>query len=202
MGNVTDIRQIKREMRAKYRTIREQMDPQMKQKYDRSITVRLTGADFYQRAKTVLCFVSTGIEVETREILEHSFAQGKTVAVPKCLDKNGSMDFFVIRGLDELRPSMFSLWEPDPSSAPKLSSFQQSICILPAFAFDRDGYRIGFGKGYYDRFLQRYSGLKVGVCYNSCIAETIPRGRFDAAADYIVTPKYIMTIKKEGDSRR
>ncbi len=191
-----DIRQVKRDLRAKYRAIREELSPEEKQRYDEAIFRRLTESAFYRQARTILCFVSTEIEVETRPILERAFADGKTVAVPKCLDRSGLMDFYVIRSMDELKPAMFSLYEPDPLLSPKLTDYRNSLCILPAFAFDTQGFRIGFGKGYYDRFLQRYSGKKAGVCYNSCIADRLPRGRFDVAADYIVTPKYTMTIRK------
>lgn len=193
---MTDIRQVKRELRTKYRSIRENMDPVKKRECDLAIFKRFTESVFYQESDVLLCFVSTGIEVETRGILEQAFADGKTVAVPKCLDKNGKMDFFIIQGMDELYPAMFSLYEPDPSKAPRLGSYRNSVCVIPAMAFDAEGYRIGFGKGYYDRFLQKYTGKKVGICYNSCIAGFVPRGRYDVAADYIVTPKYIITAQK------
>lgn len=201
MGKMTDIRQVKRELRARYRGLRESMEPARKRADDEAIFRRLTSSDFYRRAKTVLCFVSTGIEVDTWPLLRRCLADGKTVAVPRCLNKKGRMDFFVIKSLDELYPSTFGLYEPDPDRSPRLKSYAGSMCVLPAFAFDREGYRIGFGKGYYDRFLQRYGGLKVGVCYSSCIAEGLPRGRFDVAADYIVTPKYTLTVKKPDRGR-
>lgn len=191
-----DIRQVKRELRAKYRGIRENLDPEEKRRWDEAIFCRLVNSPFYRSAKTLLCFVSTGIEVDTHALLRRAFADGKRVAVPKCLDRSGNMDFFVIRSMEDLKPALFGLLEPDEHTAPRLGDYRDSVCILPAFAFDADGYRIGFGKGYYDRFLQKYPGVKVGVCYNACIAPALPRGRFDVAADYVVTQKYTMTIKK------
>lgn len=194
-----DIRIIKQELRRKYRSIRESMDPQEKERLDRMIFERLIDLPAYREAKKLLCFVSTSIEVDTIRILDHALAVGKTVAVPKCLDRQGNMDFFCIRSRTELSPGEFGLLEPDPQHAARLTDFQNSVCILPAFSFDTDGYRLGFGSGYYDRFLRRYDGAgkKLGVCYNSCIASRLPRGRFDQTADYIITPKYVLTAHKE-----
>ena len=198
----TDIRPVKRELRQKYRALREAMDPVEKERYDQAIFERLVQLPSYQKARAILCFVSTAIEVDTLRILQRAFQDGKTVAVPKCLDRKGTMDFFVIRSLDDLTPGEFSLLEPDPDRVPALTQYQDSICILPAFAFDADGYRLGFGKGYYDRFLRRYTGEKIGICYNSCIAPYLPRGRYDETADYIVTPKYVLTVKRPREQRK
>lgn len=195
MGQLTDIRQLKRDLRAKYRSIRENMFPAQKKALDEAILRRLTSTSFYREARTVLCFASTAIEVDTWPLLRQVLSEGKKLALPTCLDAQGSMDFFLVRSLDELRRGHFSLLEPDPEVCPRLTNEKGSVCILPAFAFDPEGYRIGFGKGYYDRFLQRYSGLKAGVCYNSCIAPSLPHGRYDAAADYLVTPKYTLTVR-------
>jgi len=196
MRKIVDIRPLKKELRAKYRKIRENMDPTQKSEADAAILERITSAAFYREAETLLCFVSTPIEVDTTGLIRHAFSQGKTVAVPKCLDRSGHMAFFKIKSLEELKEDTFGLLEPDPAIHPKVENFTGALCILPAFAFDTEGYRIGFGKGYYDRFLQRFDGVKAGICYPSCIANKLPHGRYDVAADYVVTPKYILSIRK------
>lgn len=193
--NTRDIREVKNELREKYRNIRETMDPNDKSEWDELIFKKITSTKAYIEAKTVLCFVSTRIEVDTLCILNHAWQSGKKVAVPKCLDKSGKMDFFYIRSMSELHPSFFGLLEPDEKKSEKYVGDASAICILPGFAFDSEGYRIGFGKGYYDRFLQKYSGIKAGICYNNCIASQLPHGRYDAAANFVVTPKYILQIK-------
>lgn len=195
-NSVRDIRVIKRNLRQKYRDIRTNMSKTQKEKYDRMIFEKMISFPKYQKADVLLCFVSTGIEVDTINIINNAFETGKKVAVPKCLDKNGSMEFFLINSLDELKCDSFGILEPDPNTCVMLENYKNSFCILPGFAFDALGFRIGFGKGYYDRFLQKYTGVKVGVCYNSCLSNTLPRGRFDIPADYLVTQKYILTIKK------
>lgn len=199
---MTDIRQVKRELRQKYRALRSEMDPAQKAAEDIAIFRRLSESPMYQKAKVLLCYVSTGIEVDTRRILEQAFADGKSVAVPCCLDENGSMAFYYINSLSELSPATYGLLEPDPHKARIYTDESASVCIVPGFAFDANGYRIGFGKGFYDRFLHRYSGVKIGICYSSCITSRLPHGRHDIAADYIVTPKYIKTIRTEDGYER
>lgn len=196
MRKIVDIRPLKKELRAKYRKMRENMNPDVKSACDAAILQRITNASFYKEARMLLCFVSTSIEVDTRKLIQHAFSQRKTVAVPKCLDRSGHMAFFIINSLDELKEDMFGLLEPDPQIHPQVTDFSGALCVLPAFAFDTEGFRIGFGKGYYDRFLQRFDGVKAGICYSSCMANELPHGRYDVPADYIVTSKYILTIKK------
>lgn len=199
MRKITDIRPIKRELRTKYRKIRENMDPKQKTEWDEMILKKITSTHFYKAAKTLLCFVSKPVEVDTFGLLQHAFDAGKTVAVPKCLDREGHMAFYIIKSFADLKADTFGLMEPDLSVCEPVTDFTDAVCILPAFAFDTEGYRIGFGKGYYDRFLQRFQGVKAGICYPSCMTNRLPHGRFDVPADYVVTPKYILTIKKQED---
>ena len=196
---ITDIRPIKRQLRAKYRKIREGLDPAQKQAWDEAILKKITSTHFYKEANTLLCFVSTAIEVDTYGLLQHALDANKTVAVPKCLDKEGHMAFYIIKSFADLKQDTFGLMEPDTEKCAPVSDFDNAVCILPGFAFDTEGFRIGFGKGYYDRFLQRFEGMKVGICYPPCMTNDLPHGRFDVPADYIVTPKYILTIKKQED---
>lgn len=201
MRKITDIRPIKRELRTKYRKLRENLDPEQKKNWDEAILKKITSTHFYKEAKTLFCFVSTPIEVDTYGLIQHAFSMGKTVAVPKCLDREGHMTFYIIKSLADLRPDTFGLMEPDAEKCEPATDLSDAVCILPAFAFDTEGYRIGYGKGYYDRFLQRFRGVKAGICYPSCMANRLPHGRFDVPADYVVTPKYILTIKKQEDQK-
>lgn len=194
---VNDIRGIKQELRRKYRSLRSEMAHDFKLQQDQKIFDKLVAMEAYKNAKTLLCFISTPIEIDTHKIIARALSDGKAVAVPKCINLSGKMDFYLIRSFDDVEESTFKLLEPKMNVCKKLTKFGDSICVLPGFAFDTDGYRIGFGKGYYDRFLNKYKQTKIGVCYNNCIAQKLPHGKFDVAADFIVTPKYIMTIRKE-----
>lgn len=202
MEKVLDIRKVKNQLRVKYRSIRENIIPDEKRIFDEHIYNRLIDFKYYKESKTVLCFVSKNIEIDTHRFLRKSLKDNKIVGVPACMDKKGNMAFFEITDFNDLIKGHFGLLEPNISRAKKIVNFENSICIIPGFAFDNNGYRIGFGKGYYDRFLQKYIGIKIGVCYNSCIANSLPHGRYDIKADFVITQKYNMTISKGAKNER
>lgn len=196
MGITPDIRQYKNELRQQYRTLRKGMTPEEKRQKDQAIFEQITVSSYYKQADTLLCFVSTPLEIDTHRLIDFALSQGKRVAVPKCLDQAGTMAFFVIRSFDDMEKSTFSLWEPRAEKCEALLDVRASICIVPGFSFDPEGYRLGYGKGYYDRFLSKYSEIKIGICYNNCVAPKLPHGRFDVPVDYLFTEKYVKKIKK------
>lgn len=190
-----DIRIVKRELRAKYSELRDTVNLVDKVGFDEQILHMLIGLNCYKKAKLVLCYVSTGSEVDTHKIIMQALHDDKTVAVPRCLDKNGHMEFRLIRSFNELEPSTFGLMEPIESTQ-NATDFSDSICILPGLAFDITGYRLGYGKGYYDRFLSRYNGIRIGLNYSRCVVEKLPHSKYDVPVNYIITPKTVKSIKR------
>ena len=85
-------------------------------------------------------------------------------------------------------------WKKVKSSV--IDDTKDSICIVPAFMFDKSGYRLGYGKGYYDRYLSKYKGSTIGICYSQNIKDELFHGKFDRTVDMIVTEKQIITIKE------
>lgn len=197
MGTIGDIRIVKKQLREKYRRVRKQINLVEKVMFDEKIFNRLIGMKIYQNAKAILCFVSTDLEIDTHRIIKCALTEKKIVAVPKCINQSGGMEFYIINSFNDLEISTFGLLEPKINACKKLIDYDDSICILPGFVFDNEGYRIGYGKGYYDRFLNKYQGTKIGVCYNNCLINNLPHGKYDVAADFIITPKFIMTLGKK-----
>lgn len=186
-----DIRDYKNKLRNKYKDIRKNMSIDYKKKFDLSIFNKLISLEAYKNADTILTFVSTDIEVDTHRLINYSLENGKKVAVPKCIDGTRNMEFYIINSLNDLEVATFSVLEPKTQICEKLENFNNSICIIPGLAFDLEGYRLGYGKGYYDRFLGNYNGLKIGICYCSCTLNKLIRGKFDRNVDLLVTDKYI-----------
>ena len=93
--------------------------------------------------------------------------------------------------LDDLKPGTFGVREPDADKSRLYDCTGRPICIVPGLSFDRWGYRLGYGKGYYDRFLTRYVGWTVGLCYSECVQYKLPHGRFDKPVDRLITEKYM-----------
>ncbi len=198
MEKVIDIRPIKKELRKKAREMRGSLSPEKKLSLDRKIKNRLLNLWAVREAGVVLCYVSTAIEVDTREFITELLNRGKKVAVPRCEGGKSEMNFYYINSLDELSPGSFDVLEPDPQKSVMVGKTQGSICIVPAFMFDKNGFRLGYGKGYYDRYLSRYDGSTIGVCYSENLQNELYHGKYDRAVDLVVTDREI--IRKEDEN--
>ena len=110
-----DIRKYKQELRAGCRERRTGMDPQLKKSLDKDIADNVRRLKEYRPAKTILIYMSTPIEVDTVEIIKNAWADGKRVAVPRCIPDSRDMEFHYIDSFDCLAPGTFSVLEPDPS---------------------------------------------------------------------------------------
>ena len=192
MHRVGDIRAYKAALRQQCKQRRLEMSPEKKLQLDRDIYKRILKLNQYKNCKTLLTYVSTPIEVDTRALILDALQQGKRVAVPRCVPGTRNMEFYYIRSLQELKPGAFSVDEPDPAHCELVTDFRGSICIVPGLCFDRSGYRLGYGKGYYDRFLCGYSGLTVGICYTNCMKNKLVTGRFDRQSDIVITERYVI----------
>ncbi len=194
MEKVIDIRPIKKKLRAEAREMRSSLSPERKSVLDRKIKNKLLNLFAVREVETVLCYVSTDIEVDTREFIEALFKMGKRVAVPRCEGEQSEMNFYYIDSLDSLSPGSFGVDEPDPSKCVMFADAVKSVCIVPAFMFDKQGYRLGYGKGYYDRYLSKYKGATIGICYSENLKEELFHGKYDRAVDLVVTDKDILMI--------
>ncbi len=192
MGQIKDIREYKRNLRTFYKEKRNALTTEQKQKMDEAVLQRVKQLHKFQNAKLILTYVSTPIEVDTRALIRYALESGKQVAVPRCVENTREMEFYLIRSLEELKPRTFGVDEPEAVEANKVKLFQNSVCIVPGLCFDRQGYRLGYGKGYYDRFLSNYHGPTIGLCYHNCIKNKLIFGRFDRASDTVVTDRFVI----------
>lgn len=197
-----DIREHKTELRNKYKQIRREMPANVKMQRDEKIFSRLIELDAYKSSQTVLTYVSTEIEVDTIKFIKHALNDGKTVAVPRCVPNTRDMVFYIIKSLRDLERGSFSVLEPITKQCKKLTDFDGAFCIVPALVYDRYGYRLGYGKGYYDRFLSAHKNMfRVGIGYCCCTVTELVHGRFDVAVDTLITEKYVKNCGKEnGDN--
>ena len=196
-----DIRKYKIELREHCRNFRKSLDPDVKAEMDAQISERVKKLYQYRSAKTIMIYVSTSIEVDTFKIIENAFKDGKKVAVPRCIPQTRQMEFHYITSVDQLTPGSFSVLEP-PAHYPVVSDFSGALMIVPGFMFDCFGYRLGYGKGYYDRYMSRYNGAAVGICYSGELRTHMYHGRYDRAVDTIVSEKWIRRCKKYISKKR
>ena len=165
---------------------------------DKKIAEKLFALDEFKMAKTILIYASIEDEIRTDDIINCALESGKNVAVPLCSDEKGNMDFYLIDSLSELETGMFGVREPNADNCDKLSDFSDSIIIVPGLSFDKFGKRIGYGKGYYDRFLSRYSSFAIGLCYDEMIACQLPADEYDKSVDLIITQSDVIKCNNGG----
>ena len=108
------------------------------------------------------------------------------------------MDFYYIQSIEDLAPGMFGVLEPEANPEHLYDERDGGLCIVPAFSYDWQGYRLGYGKGYYDRFLSRFEGNIVGICYSDCVQRTLPHGRYDRPVELLVTEKFLRRTVRNG----
>lgn len=196
--SVTDIRPIKTELRQKYRSLRQSMPPEIKKQRDEAIANQVRRLWQYNSNSILLIYVSTAIEVDTFCIIRRALEDGKRVAVPRCVPDSRQMDFYYIQSFEELAPGMFGVLEPEANPDRLYDERDGGLCIVPAFSYDWQGYRLGYGKGYYDRFLSRFEGNIVGICYSDCVQRTLPHGRYDRPVELLVTEKFLRRTVRNG----
>lgn len=191
---VKNIKEVKKNLRAQYRQYRERMNSEKKSQMDASVLSRFLSLREYERVQTVFTYVSKSIEVDTDALIRSVLRTGKTVAVPLCLPDTLGMKFYEIRSLKELAEGTYGVLEPDPAVSRPVDLYENSLCVVPGLSFDSQGYRLGYGKGYYDRFLANYGGITVGLCYTGCMKWELPHGYYDKPVDILITEKYIRRI--------
>ena len=188
-------------LRAKYKDIRKsllnEITPNLQSRksiLDRAIFENLINNVELKKCSSVLCYVSFGIEVDTLSLIEYLNSNGISVYVPKCYRLDSSMRFFKIDGVQSLVGGEYKgILEPIEDTSNELLDFSNCLCVVPALAFDINGYRLGWGGGYYDRFLSKNRNVStVGLVYSSCITDDIPKDNYDISVDFVISEKNIL----------
>lgn len=179
----------KKELRKELLLRRRNMDETYRKNSDLMIYNNLMSCPEVSAAEVILTYISTEIEVDTKKFIEKMLETGKTVAVPRCEGKN--MRFIVIRDLNSLVKGAFGI--PEPAGNEEITDFSRAVCITPALSFNKNGFRLGYGGGFYDRFSEKFNGISIGICYNDFLGE-IPLEEFDRPVNILITEKEIIHI--------
>ena len=197
-----NIKELKNTLRLQFRSRRETMSRRKKKLWDTSIAHNLFRLNEYQSCTTVFAYVSKDIEVSTAAILQRAWRDGKRVAVPLCVKGTYQMEFYYIQSERDLEKGTFGVMEPVPQRCEQVTDLTHGFCVVPGLGFDARGFRLGYGKGYYDRFLSNFQGFTVGICYTSCIQWNLPHGYYDRPVDVLVTENYIRRTDGTVQERR
>lgn len=176
----------KKELRAYYRAARAGLTPAQRAAQSSAICAQILQSEAYASASCVLLYAAQEHEIDLSALAAAAWANGKTVAYPKCLDKMGSMAFYVVDSPERLVSGSYGIAEPSEDCLP-WQPVKDALCVVPALAVDAYGNRLGYGKGYYDRFLGGFIGVSVCAAYTCCLADWLPSDTHDVPVAYVVT---------------
>lgn len=180
----------KNTLRKEYLRIRRSLPG--KEEKDNRIFEKLISLGQIEKADLILAYASSPIEVDTRRFIEYTLKKGRKLALPVCGDDANTMCFYIIESTDCLVPGKYKgIPEPDAARCRKAEIGKNTVCLVPGLSFDKNGYRLGFGKGYYDRFLSENRVKTVGLCYDECMTDILPFDEHDQRISVVVTEKEI-----------
>lgn len=189
---MNDIRVLKNELRAEYRQKRQNLSAEIKEELDLKIAKIFLNSISYKYANQILFYASTDEEISTKLIFETALKDGKKCFFPRCYE-HSQMTYFRVNSEEDLIADKFNIKAP-AETAEEYSHQPSDICLVPAMAYDKKGYRLGYGGGFYDRFLPGFLGIKTGFCYSSFIRNQLPRGRYDISVDMLITEKGVTLL--------
>lgn len=180
----------KGELRTQFQALRRKIPTELHKEYSQRIAKKVLALVEQTGAKRVFAYLSFGGEVETHGLIQALLERGVQVAVPRCHTKAHTMDAVGIQSMDQLKPGAYGILEPQEGEVFSPDCFD--MILVPALAFDRKGFRLGWGAGYYDRYLSGYQGLTVGLSFSVCQTEQLPHDRHDLPV------KLVLNECKEG----
>jgi len=176
----------KEEVRSFFREKRQDIPESEKIRADMSITEKVLMLDDYKRAKVVLAYYPIKNEVNILPVVEDALSKGKNVAFPISDVNTHTLTFRFVSSVEDMKKGAYSI--PEPSEESGLFEYSDcAICIVPGLVFDRSGNRLGYGKGFYDRFLSSFDGVSLGVCRSDFLVNGIPADENDRRVDIIIS---------------
>ncbi len=170
--------------------------PEVRAAADAAICHHILGSDLYQNASAVLLYAAIRSEVNLNAVITAALTDGKQVALPRICSE-GVMHFYLITSLQDLAEGTMQIAEPD-KHCPLYTPPEDSLMLVPGIAFDKEGYRIGWGGGYYDRYLPVFCGVTAGITREAQFTSKIPHEPHDRAVDHIITEKQIYKVTEYG----
>lgn len=183
-----ELKRAKRDVRRRVLAERDALSLEDRASLAEAVTDRFLTLPDVSRAKTLLAFWSFGSEVSTSPMIAGLHDRGTVVALPRIVE--GELEARSYRPGDGVTPTTFGAFEPEGGTV--LSPTEIDVIAVPAVAFDREGRRVGYGGGFYDRFLPqtRRDAMRVGIAYGlqlSAPGSSLPEGSFDLRVDWVIT---------------
>ena len=189
----------KEKLRKEILTKRKNLDMVKKEEMDRKILNKFYENKYYREAKSIFIYISYDSEINTRGIINKALKDNKKIYVPRTEFKTRFMDAVEITSLDNLIESKYGILEPSVEE-PHIEPNELDLIVVPGVAFDRNGGRMGYGAGFYDRYFNKISKdnikkiVKLALAYDFQILEEVPMNEQDVPVSYIITEKEFIHI--------
>ena len=188
----------KPQIRERYRARRDALTAEEAADASRQICAHILAWDVCRKARRMYFYYPLGKEVSLLPVVEDAFARGKRAAFPKV--DGMDMDFYEVSGMEEFSEGCFHVREPR-AEGKRPVAWETALCFVPGTAFDRSGSRLGYGKGYYDRYFAGKDGvILIGCAYGVQIAEGNDRlaaEPHDIRMDYLVSESGVLNCRAE-----
>lgn len=171
----------------------KKLDKSTYEQHSFEIVRKLYQLPVWKESDTVALTISRSPEVDTWQIIRSGWLEGKRIVVPKCIPQTKQMVFRQITSFTQLESVYFGLYEPKEDVTTEVSGQEIDLMIVPGVAFNRQGYRIGFGGGYYDRYLQHFNGQTLSLAFSLQLRDELPIEKHDIPVKAIITEKELFT---------
>ncbi|MBS6502711.1 MULTISPECIES: 5-formyltetrahydrofolate cyclo-ligase [unclassified Clostridium] len=189
----------KRVLRNKILEIRDSLDNSKKEIMDTKIFNELINTELYKKASNIFIYISFSNEINTINIIEKAFEDRKNVFIPKVYKDEKSMKAIKLNSFDELKKNSMGILEPIDDSD-YIEKENIDLIVVPGVVFDNECNRIGYGGGYYDRYLNEIKSKenKIALAYDLQVVDKIECEAHDIKVDYIITNTRIIKNTNNG----
>ncbi len=182
---------MKEAIRKKHLKKRKQISKESLEQKSKKIAEQLFCTEEFNSAKTIMVFVPIKNEPETRSIIEKAWQQNKRVCVPLTDFSSNEIFPIEINDFSELEEKKFGLLEPK-NTVKKIDASEIDLVLVPGIAFDKKGNRVGYGKGFFDRFLEKTNCCTIGLCFEQHLEKKLPVEPHDKRVKKIITEKRVL----------
>lgn len=167
------------------------------EKKSKQVIQRLLSSKFYKQSHTIGVTISRFPEVDTRQFIEQAWKDGKRIAAPKCIPATREMDFRFITSWADVTSDYMDLLEPTVSRTKQAIKDDIDLQIVPGVLFSDEGFRVGFGGGYYDRYLAHFTGDTVAIAFKEQTGHELPVEQHDLPIGAILTDEDIIICRSD-----
>lgn len=191
---MNDISNKKKQIRRDILKIRRDMNIEIKDSYDKIIEEKFFKSSFYKEAQNIFIYISYDSEINTKRIISRAIKEGKNIYVPRTEFSTKLMNAVKINNFDNLIESRYGILEPKKEE-PFINPNDLDLIVVPGVAFDKNGGRVGYGAGYYDRYFKRIDNqnkfrvTKFALIYDFQLIDEVPTDEEDVLVDAVLTEK-------------